>query len=62
MNTSQRFQVTSQGNAKIEVVLYDAVNESYSQPYFITRAALAKLYSEHKVVGSKDGLTVIGGI
>lgn len=52
-------QPTDTGSKLIKVLFFDKANEAYTEPQFIKRAALAKAYSAYKVLGSKDGLTVI---
>lgn len=53
------FHATDAGERRIRVIYRDPVNDIYTEPVWIKRSLLAKLYSQFKVVGSRNGITVV---
>jgi hypothetical protein len=51
--------LTDAHSRKTRVIFYDKFNESYSEETLITNAELAKHYNEYRVLGNKQGITVV---
>jgi hypothetical protein len=52
-------QATNAGNRHIKIIYRDRINGSYSEPVWIKRALLAKFFQESRVIGSREGLSVV---
>lgn len=58
-NNSNKQQATEQGNLKIEVLMQDMHTGEVTHSVTIKRAELARLFHEQRVIGSKNGKSVV---
>lgn len=51
--------LTDAYSRKTAVILHDRVNDIYSETVWITNLELNKAYREYRVVGARNGVTVV---